>query len=328
MWAMIPMFRTRSSPTGVATADISSLPAVVREGLVGLRHPVDVVLLLVRTALLIERVHELTGELRRHALFASIARVLHDPAQRERSRAPLRHLDGHLVVRAADAPGADLEDGRDALDGLLEHLELRLPGLLGRDRERVVHRALGDGLLSVEHEAVDQRRDEHGAMNGIGLDLTWLNLCAAGHRRNLLRLLRAVLRTRLAPLGHTRRVEAAANDLVAKAREVLDAATTNQHDGVLLQVVTLARDVGTDLHAVREPDSRDLAQRGVRLLRRGRVDARADAALLRGSPERRRLRLHLRRCSTFPDELIHCGHAVAPTAGRWLGRRCRGQAQA
>src|SRR4026208_2018203 len=111
MWAMIPMFRTRSSPTDVATALISRLPAVVREGLVGLRHPVDVVLLLVRAALLVQRGHELAGEPRpvrprplhappgklcRHALLAAVAGVLHDPAQRERACTALRHLDGHL----------------------------------------------------------------------------------------------------------------------------------------------------------------------------------------------------------------------------------------
>src|SRR4029079_19277272 len=136
MWAMIPMLRTRSSPTGVATADTAALPAVVREGLVGLCHPVDVVLLLECAALLVQRVHELAGELRRHALLAPIAGVLHDPAQRERARAALRDLDGYLVVRATDASGANLEHRRHALDGLLEHLELRLAGLLGLERER------------------------------------------------------------------------------------------------------------------------------------------------------------------------------------------------
>src|SRR6186713_1398048 len=138
MWAMIPMFRTRSSPTGVATALISRSPPVVREGLVRLRHAVDVVLLLVCPALLVQRVHELPGELRRHALLPPVARVLDDPAQRERARAPLWHLDRHLVVRATDAARADLQHGGHALHGLLEHLELRLAGLLGGERECVV----------------------------------------------------------------------------------------------------------------------------------------------------------------------------------------------
>src|SRR3972149_9587852 len=107
---MIPMFRTRSSATDVASVVIGGLsgdggalcpvkterakdagsahidiwarprtpacdglqpdrgcqllperpllPAVVGKGLVGLRHPVDVVLLLVRAALLVARVHQ------------------------------------------------------------------------------------------------------------------------------------------------------------------------------------------------------------------------------------------------------------------------------
>src|SRR5262245_61150235 len=120
MWAMIPMFRTRSSPTGVATADISALPAVVREGLVGLRHTVDVVLLLERAPLLVQRVHELARELRGHALLTAVARVLHDPPQGERARAALRHLDGHLVVRTADAARAALENRSAPLHGLPE----------------------------------------------------------------------------------------------------------------------------------------------------------------------------------------------------------------
>src|SRR5262245_37783935 len=145
MWAMIPMFRTRSSPTGVATALIPRsprLPAVVREGLVGLRHPVDVVLLLVRPALLIQRVHELAGELGGHALLAALARCLHDPAQRERARAPLRNLHGYLVVRSTHATRADLENRGHALHRLLEHLQLGLARLLRGERERVVHGAL------------------------------------------------------------------------------------------------------------------------------------------------------------------------------------------
>src|ERR1041385_3421533 len=118
MWAMIPMFRTRSRPTLVAVCVIA-LPPVVREGLVRLRHPVDVVLALVRAALLVERVEDLVRELFGHALLAPVARVGHDPADREGARTALWHLDGHLVVRAADAAALDLEHGRDRLHCLL-----------------------------------------------------------------------------------------------------------------------------------------------------------------------------------------------------------------
>src|SRR5215207_2882055 len=139
MCAMIPMFRTRSSAVRDAVVVLNSLPlpAVVREGLVRLRHPVDVVLLLERAALRVDRVHQLTRDLLLHPLLAALARELDEPADRERAGTALRHLDGHLVVRAADAAGADLEHGRDRLDCALERLDGRLAGLLGDDRERV-----------------------------------------------------------------------------------------------------------------------------------------------------------------------------------------------
>src|SRR4051795_13715547 len=133
MWAMIPMFRTRSSPTTVCSFVLKfpflPLPAVVREGLVGLRHPVDVVLALERTALLVERVHDLVGELRAHPLLAALARERHEPAHGERAGAALRHLDRNLVVGAADAAAADLQNRCDRLHGLLEHLDRRAAGL-------------------------------------------------------------------------------------------------------------------------------------------------------------------------------------------------------
>ena len=65
---------------------------------------------------------------------------------------------------------------------------------------------------------------------------------------------------------------------------------------LLLQVVTLAGDVARDFDAVGETDTSDLAKRGVRLLRRGGVNANTHAALLRACLERRsgRLMAHLR----------------------------------
>ena len=101
-----------------------------------------------------------------------------------------------------------------------------------------------------------------------------------------------------------------ADDLVAEAREILDAAAAHEHDRVLLQVVALAGDVGADLHAVRETDARDLPESRVRLLRCGRVHARADAALLRRAGERGRLRLRQGDLAALPDELIHGRHEV------------------
>src|SRR4051812_49665784 len=100
---------------------------------------------------------------------------------------------------------------------------------------------------------------------------------AAARRGIGLLLLHAVLRAGLLAVAHAGGVERAAHDLVAHARQVLDAAAADEHDGVLLEVVALARDVGGDLDAARDAHAGDLAQRRVRLLGRRGVDARADA---------------------------------------------------
>src|SRR5262245_21852953 len=60
--------------------------------------------------------------------------------------------------------------------------------------------------------------------------------------------LRAVLAATLLAVAHAGRVKGAADDVVLDRGEVLHPATTHEHDGVLLQVVADARDVGRDLH--------------------------------------------------------------------------------
>src|SRR5699024_54578 len=105
--------------------------------------------------------------------------------------------------------------------------------------------------------------------------------------RSLLLLLGAVAAASLLAAPDTLGVEGAAHDLVADAGKVLHSATAHEHDGVLLQVVADARDVGRDLDARGQPHTGDLAQGGVRLLGGGRVHARAHAAALRRALEGR-----------------------------------------
>src|SRR5215472_15851810 len=88
----------------------------------------------------------------------------------------------------------------------------------------------------------------------------------------LLRPLGAVLRPALLPVLDALRVERAANDVVAHARQVLDAAAADQHHRVFLEIVPLARDVAGHLEGVGEAHARHLAQRGIGLLRRDRID--------------------------------------------------------
>src|SRR5262249_57911659 len=97
----------------------------------------------------------------------------------------------------------------------------------------------------------------------------------------------AVLGARLLAVGDALGVEDAADDVVAHAGQVADAAAAHQHDGVLLQVVPLAGDVRRDLDLVGEAHAGDLAQGRVRLLGRHDLDLQADALLLRAAQQGR-----------------------------------------
>src|SRR5215510_1591994 len=120
----------------------------------------------------------------------------------------------------------------------------------------------------------------------------------------LLALLHAVLGTLLLAAVDAGGVHRAADDVVADAGEVAHAAAADEHDRVLLQVVSLARDVGRDLAPVREAHARDLAERGVRLLRRGRLDDEADPPLLRAGLEHGALAAPAHLPAASADELV------------------------
>src|SRR5690242_7679016 len=121
-------------------------------------------------------------------------------------------------------------------------------------------------------------------------------------------LLRAVLGPALLAVLHSLRVEAAAHDVVAHTREVLHPASADQHHRVLLQVVAFPADVADHLEPVGEPHLRDLAQRRIRLLGRGRIDARADPALLRGAGQRGNLALCGQAYPRIAHQLVDCRH--------------------
>src|ERR1700754_5074370 len=71
-------------------------------------------------------------------------------------------------------------------------------------------------------------------------------------------LLRAVTAASLLAVAHALRVERTADDLVTNAREVLHTTATNEHDRVLLKVVSDAGDVCRHFDAVGEPDTGNL----------------------------------------------------------------------
>src|SRR5258708_38625821 len=110
----------------------------------------------------------------------------------------------------------------------------------------------------------------------------------AGARRDivcyplLLRALGAVFRAALLALAHAGAIQRAADGVIPHAREVLDATATDEHYRVLLKIVAFTADIAGDLVAVRQAYAAHLPKSRIRLLRRRRIDARADAALLGG----------------------------------------------
>src|SRR5215469_13594524 len=90
--AMIPMLRTIARSVAVWVATIASfgsflrLPAVVGEGLVGLRHLVGVLTALDARAKAVAGVEQLVHEPLGHRLLAALPGVRDDPAQRQGGR--------------------------------------------------------------------------------------------------------------------------------------------------------------------------------------------------------------------------------------------------
>src|SRR5690606_1239478 len=130
-----------------------------------------------------------------------------------------------------------------------------------------------------------------------------------------LRTLRAVLGARLLAVLDTLEVKRTANDVVTNTRQILDTTAADQHNRVLLQVVAFTTDVGDDLETVGQTNFRNLTQRGVRLLRRRRVDTGAYTALLRAGLKRRHLALDDDFFPRLADELIDSRHISESSNG-------------
>jgi len=96
-----------------------------------------------------------------------------------------------------------------------------------------------------------------------------------------LRLFGAILAAAAFAVFHPAGVEFAADDVIAHARQVFDPAAADEHDRVFLEIVPDSRNVGDDFVSVGQPHLGDLADGGVRFLRRGGIDLDAHAALER-----------------------------------------------
>ena len=123
-----------------------------------------------------------------------------------------------------------------------------------------------------------------------------------------LRALSAVLRAALEAVSHASGVERTTNDVITYTRKVLHTAAAHHHDGVLLQVVTLAGDVSVHLFLVGQAHTCHLTHSRVRLFGSGGVNTYADATTLRAAVKCRRLALVNELFSTFSNQLLNCRH--------------------
>src|SRR5580693_1972870 len=256
---------------------VSPLPAIVREGAVGFRHPVHVFTLLDGVPPAIRRVEQLGRKPLRHRLFIALTRCRDDPANAERLPAHRANLDRHLVGRTTDAARTHFDGRHYVFQRLLENRQRALLGL-GLDQfERAIDDALGGRLLAVVHDRVHELRNDDVPKLRIRVHFTLFSRMATRHLigSRLLRTLRAVFRTALLTVLDALGIEDAAENVVTHAGQILDATAADHDHGVLLKVMAFTRNVADDFEAIGQAHLGDLAERRIRLLRGRGVDARA-----------------------------------------------------
>src|SRR6267143_2052918 len=187
----------------------ADLPAVVREGLVRLRHLVRILALLHRVAAVVRRVHQLGGELLIHGLLAALFGVLDQPAHGERHPALLPHFHRDLVGGAADAAAllaaGDADGVERAANDVVAHAGQVLDAASADHHHRVLLEVVADaGDVAGDFHAVGQADAGDLAERGVrllgrrGVDAGAHAplLRAAGHRGRL-----ALVDDLLAPLA-------------------------------------------------------------------------------------------------------------------------------
>ena len=132
-----------------------------------------------------------------------------------------------------------------------------------------------------------------------------------GHNDLGLRSFRSVLRATLPPVSYSRCIQNTPDGVITNTGQVLYASPTNQHDGMLLEIVALATDVTGNFKAIRQSHSGDLPERRIRLLRSGRIHPSTHPPFLRGLPQRRHGRFLDLPVTRLPHKLVECWHKFA-----------------
>ena len=115
------------------------------------------------------------------------------------------------------------------------------------------------------------------------------------------RTLSTVFASTLQTVCYTGGIQRTTHDVITNTRQVFHTTTTHHHDAVLLQVVSLARDVGVHLFLVGQTYTSHLTPCGVRLLRSCSVHTYTHATTLRATVQCRALALVDKFCSSFSN---------------------------
>jgi hypothetical protein len=100
-----------------------------------------------------------------------------------------------------------------------------------------------------------------------------------------LRTLSSVFRATLRTVRHTCGIQSSAYDVITNTRQIFHTSATNQYNRVLLQIVSLTRDVGVHFLLVREFHTSHFTHGRIRLFRGSSVNTHAHATPLRARIE-------------------------------------------
>ena len=151
------------------------------ERLVGLGHLVRILTLFDRVAGSVAGVHDLAREALGHRALVAVSGIAGQPAQSQRLAALRSYLHRNLVSGTADAACLDLQLGHDVFHCLLKGLQRIVAALVLDDVKRAVDDFLGNTLLAVIHDAVDQAGHHLRVIKRIGQNVALRDIASSWH---------------------------------------------------------------------------------------------------------------------------------------------------
>jgi len=147
---------------------IEELPSKVSEGLVRIRHAVGVLTLGNRGPFLAVCCHQFIRQLGRSSSAFLFSDGAEDPAEGQRLLTVLVHLHWDLVGSTTDPLGSDFDVRLHVLDRLFENLDRRTVLDLFCDFvEGIVEDVVGNGLLAIVHQAIDELSNQQRVVSWI-----------------------------------------------------------------------------------------------------------------------------------------------------------------